>query len=48
MELSRAVDLAGILLGAPRLDDGAADVFAQIEAERTADFGRALDLGAGT
>jgi prevent-host-death family protein len=43
-----AVDLAGILLGGQKLDDGAADVFAQIEAERKADFGRALDLGAGT
>src|ERR1700735_2931572 len=41
------VDLAGILLGGPTLDDGA-DVFAEIEAERKADFGRAVDLEAGT
>jgi prevent-host-death family protein len=43
-----AVDLAGILLGGPKLGDGAADVFAEIEAERKADFGRAIDLEAGT
>jgi prevent-host-death family protein len=42
-----SVDLAGILLGGPKLDDGAADVFAQIEAERKADVGRAVDLEAG-
>jgi prevent-host-death family protein len=41
-----SVDLAAILLGGPRLDDGA-DVFAEIEAERKADFGRAVDLEAG-
>jgi prevent-host-death family protein len=41
------VDLSGILLGGPKLDGGAADVFAEIEAERKADFGRALDLEAG-
>ena len=40
------VDLASILLGGPKLDDGAADVFAEIEAERKADFGRVLDLEA--
>jgi hypothetical protein len=28
-------------------DDGAADVFAEVEAERKADFGRAVDLEAG-
>jgi prevent-host-death family protein len=38
------VDLAGILLGGPKLDDSAADVFAEIEAERKVDFGRAVDL----
>ena len=38
------VDLAGILLGGPKLDGSAADVFAEIEAERKADFGRAVDL----
>jgi hypothetical protein len=43
-----AVDLANILLGGPKLDDGAGDVFAEIEAERTADFGRAVDLEADT
>jgi prevent-host-death family protein len=43
-----AVDLAGILLGGPKLDDRAADVFAQIEAERKTDFGREIDLEAGT
>ena len=41
------VDLASMLLGGPKLDDGAADVFAEIEAERKADFGRAVDLEAG-
>ena len=46
--LSRpAVDLASVLLGGPKLDDGDADVFAEIEAERKVDFGRAVDLGAG-
>ena len=43
-----AVDLTSILLGGPRLDDGIADVFAEMEAERKADFGRAVDLEAGT
>jgi prevent-host-death family protein len=42
-----SADLASILLGGPKLDDDA-DVFAEIEAERKADFGRALDLEAGT
>jgi prevent-host-death family protein len=40
------VDLAGILPGGPKLDDGAADVFAEIEAERQADFGREADFEA--
>ena len=39
-----APDLTGMLLGGPKLDDGAAGVFAEIEAERKADFGRAADL----
>ena len=42
-----AVDLAGVLLGGPKLDDATAGVFAQIQAGRTADFGRAVDLAAG-
>lgn len=42
-----AMDLAGILLGGPKFDEGAADVFAEIEAGRKADFGRATDLEAG-
>jgi prevent-host-death family protein len=41
------VDLASVLLGGPKLDDDAADVFAEIEAERKADFGRAVDFEAG-
>jgi prevent-host-death family protein len=43
-----AADLASILLGGPKLDDSAADVFAEIEAQRKADFGRMVDLEAGT
>ena len=43
-----AVDLAGILLGGPKRDDDAADVFAEVEAERKADLGRMVDLEAGT
>jgi prevent-host-death family protein len=39
-----AVDLAGVLLGGPKLDDGAAGVFAEVGAGRKADFGRAVDL----
>jgi prevent-host-death family protein len=42
------VDLASVLLGGPKLGDSAADVFAEIEAERKADVGRAVDLEAGT
>jgi prevent-host-death family protein len=42
-----SADLASILLGGPKLDESAADVFSEIEAERKADFGRALDLEAG-
>ncbi len=33
---------------ASKLDEGIADVFAEIEAERKADLGRAVDLEAGT
>jgi len=43
-----AVDLAGILLGGPKFDEGTVGVFAEIEAERKADFGRTVDLEAGT
>ena len=42
-----SADLASILLGGPKLDESAADVFSEIEAERKADFGRTLDLEAG-
>jgi prevent-host-death family protein len=45
---SPAVDLASVLLGGPRFEDDTADVFAEIEAERKAEFGRAVDLQAGT
>jgi prevent-host-death family protein len=41
-----SADLAGVLLGGPKLDDGSAGVFDEIEAERKADFGRAVDLEA--
>ena len=40
------VDLTGILLGGPKLD-AAAGAFAEVEAERKADYGRVTDLGAG-
>jgi prevent-host-death family protein len=43
-----SMDLTSVLLGGPKLDDGTADVFAEIEAERKADFGRAVDLETGT
>ena len=43
-----SVDLVTVLLGGPKLDDGTADVFAEIEAERKTDFGRVVDLEAGT
>src|ERR1700761_2924621 len=43
-----SVDLASVLLGGPKLDDSNADVLAEIEAERKADFGRAIDLEAGS
>jgi prevent-host-death family protein len=42
------VDLASTLLGGPKLGDQAADAFAEIEAERKADFGRLADLESGT
>jgi prevent-host-death family protein len=40
-----AVNLTDILLGGPKVDDSIVDVFAEIEAERKADPGRAIDLG---
>src|ERR1700761_7201440 len=40
------VDLAGILLGGPKIDNGDAEVFTEIEAERKVDFGRTIDLSA--
>jgi prevent-host-death family protein len=33
------LDLTSVLLGGPKFDDGTADVFAEIEAERKAHFG---------
>jgi prevent-host-death family protein len=42
-----AGNLASILLGGPKLDESTADVFAEIEAERKADFGRSVDFEAG-
>ena len=38
-------DVAAILLGGPKLDDDAAGVFAEVEAEWKTDFGRPVDLG---
>ena len=43
-----SVDLARVLLGGPKIDGGTADVFAEVEAERKADFGRVVDFEAGT
>jgi prevent-host-death family protein len=44
--LTRPVrDVAAVLLGGPKLDDGAVEVFAEVEAGRKAYFGRSLDLG---
>ena len=43
-----AVDLTGVLLGGPKLDDETADVFAEIEAERKADLERPVDLGSAS
>jgi prevent-host-death family protein len=42
-----SADLAGILLGGPKIDDDTAGVFTEIEAERKADLGRPVDLEAG-
>jgi prevent-host-death family protein len=43
-----ASDFTALLLGGPKFGDDVADVFAEIEAERKADVGRAVDFGAGT
>jgi prevent-host-death family protein len=39
------VDLTGLLLGGPKLDDATVEVFEEIEAARKTDFGRPVDLG---
>jgi len=41
------VDLTGLLLGGPKLDDAAVEAIAEVEAERKADFGRDIDTEAG-
>lgn len=41
------VDLTGLLLGGPKLQDAAIEQFAEIEAERRSDFGRPADVEAG-
>jgi prevent-host-death family protein len=43
-----AVDLVSILLGGPKLGDDTAGVFEEVADERRADFGRVVDLEAGT
>ena len=41
------VNLTGLPLGGPTLSDDAAEVFAGVEADRKADFGRPTDLDVG-
>jgi prevent-host-death family protein len=41
------VDLTRLLLGEPALSDDAAEVLAEVEAERKADVGRPIDLEVG-
>jgi len=41
-------NLQDLLLGGPKFGDDVADAFAAIEAERKADFWRAIDLGSRT
>jgi prevent-host-death family protein len=41
-----AVNLAGILLGGPKIDGDASAVLAKVEGERKSDFVRAIDLEA--
>jgi prevent-host-death family protein len=43
-----AVDLRGVLLGGPKIGNRDAEVFAEIEAERKADYGREIDLPANS
>jgi antitoxin Phd len=42
-----APDFRDVLLGGPKFGDDVAEVFAAIEAEHKADFGRAVDFGVG-
>jgi prevent-host-death family protein len=42
------VNLTGLLLGEPTISAEAAEVLAQVEAERKADVGRPIDLEAGS
>jgi hypothetical protein len=44
----RAMDLPSVLLGGQKLDDDTAEVFEEVAAERRRDFGRAVNLEAGT
>lgn len=41
------VDLTGLLLGGPKLSDGAVEALAEVEAERKSDFGREIDPETG-
>lgn len=43
-----AADLTELLLGGPRLSGDAAQVLAEVEAGRKADFGRQIDLEVGS
>jgi hypothetical protein len=42
------MDLPSVLLGGQKLDDDTAEVFEEVAAERRRDFGRAVNLVAGT
>jgi hypothetical protein len=42
-----SVDLAGLLLGGPKLSDTAAEALAEVEAERRVGFGHPASLEAG-
>lgn len=41
------VDLTGLLLGGPKLSGDDSEAFAEVEAERKADFGRPISLEVG-